>query len=100
MAKYGLSEKEYRIALQAAVVIEADGEALDAMAGLAQHFLDRDMTQEAANLLVFIMNHPDVLHYTFDFVDEWYQALEESASPHIIEDAKAFRLGKTISAVS
>ena len=100
MSEYNLSEKEYRVALKAALVINGAGDALDAMAGIAARLLDREMTQEGANLLMFVTHHPDVRHDTFDYADERFMTLETSACPRVIEDAKTFILGKTINTVA
>lgn len=91
-----LSEKDHRVALQAALAIENNAEALDALAGLARVLLARDETQAAANLLTFVIQHPDVRYDTYDRAAELYDALEASACPRVIEDAKAFVLGKTV----
>ena len=100
MAQYNLSEKEYRLALQAAVVIGAAGDALDAMTGIATRFLDRGMTQEAANVLVYVVKHPDVPHYTFDYADEKFMELEATICPRVIEDARTFILGKSLNTMA
>jgi hypothetical protein len=100
MPEYDLTEKDYKAALRAALAIDAIGEALDALTGLAVRLLERDETQEAANLILFVRNHPDVRHDTFDAVDELYLYLESSACPRCLEDAQAFVLGKTINTVA
>ena len=100
MGQYDLSEKEYRVALKAALVIDSAGDALDAITGIAARFLDRGLTQEGTNLLVFVTKHPDVRHDTFDYADERFMDLESSACPRVIEDAKSFVLGKTITTVA
>lgn len=100
MPHYNLNEQDYRVALKAALVINAVTDALDAMTGVAVRWLDRGMTQEAANLLFFVTHHPDVRHDTFDYADERWLALESSICPRVIEDARAFNLGKTVNTVA
>jgi hypothetical protein len=95
-----LTEKDYRIALKAALAINAVGEALDAMTGLAQRWLERGSTQEGANLLVFVMNHPDVRYDTFDRAEEMFLDLEARACPRVILDAKEFILGKSLATMA
>lgn len=100
MGRYDLSEKEYRLELKAALVIESTVEALDAMTGIAARLIDRGLTQAGANLLVYIVNHPDVRHDTFDYADECFMELEASACPRVIEDARTFILGKTLNTMA
>lgn len=95
-----LPEKDYRIALKAALAINAVGEALDTMAWLAQRWLERGSTQEGANLLVFVMNHPDVRYDTFDRAEEIFLELETHACPRVLLDAKEFVLGKTLTTMA
>lgn len=100
MPDYDLSERDYKAALRAALAIDAVGEALDAMTGVALRLLERGETQSAANLLTFVTRHPDVRHDTFDAADDLYMQLEASACPRVIEDARAFILGKTINTMA
>lgn len=95
-----LPEKEYRIALKASLAINAVGEALDAMTWLAQSWLQRGSTQEGANLLVFVMNHPDVRYDTFDRAEEIFLELEEKACPRVLLDAKEFVLSKSLATMA
>lgn len=95
-----LPERDYRIALRAALAINAVGEALDAMTWLARHWLNRGSTQEGANLLAFVMNHPDVRYDTFDRADEMFLELEAQACPRVLLDAKEFVLGKSLAAMA
>src|SRR5690606_35362449 len=92
MNAYDLSEKEYRPALKAALVINAVRDALDAITGIAVRLLERGPTAEAATL----RTNPDVHHETFDRADELFMALEETACPRVIEDAREFILGKSL----
>lgn len=100
MGPYDSSESEYRVALQAALVINAVQDALDAMTGIAAHLIERGLTEEAANILTYVTRHPDVRHDTFDAADEMHMTLEESACPRIIEDAAAFILGKSLNTMA
>src|SRR5690554_3177356 len=96
MNAYDLSEKEYRLALKAALVINAVRDALDAMTGIAVRLIERGLTAEAANILTYVRNNPDVHHETFDRADELFMALEETACPRVIEDAREFIFGKSL----
>jgi hypothetical protein len=100
MAENDLAEKDYRIALRAAMAINAVGEALDVMSGLARHWLEHGQEQEGANLLVFVMNHPDVRYDTFDQAEDLFFDLESRICPRVIADAKQFILGKTLATVA
>lgn len=100
MGQYDLSEKDYRVALQAALVINAVQDALDAMTGIAARLIERGMTEDAANILTYVTRHPDVRHDTFDNADEMFMALEESACPRVMEDAAAFILGKSLNTMA
>lgn len=100
MPSYPLTEKDYRIALKAALVIDARGDALDAMVGIALHWLQRDLTQDAANLLCYVTQHPDVQYDTFDYADERWLALVSHTCPRVIEDARTFVLGKSLTSVA
>lgn len=95
-----LTEKDYLVALRAAVAIDANGEALDAIASIAGCYLNRGLAQEAANLLAFVTNHPDVLHDTFDRAEELFLDLEERMCPRVILDAKTFAVAKSINTVA
>jgi hypothetical protein len=95
-----LPEKDYRIALKAALAINAVGEALDAMTWLAQRWLERGSTQEGTNLLVFVMNHPDVRYDTFDRAEEMFLELEAHTCPRVLLDAKEFILGKSLATMA
>lgn len=95
-----LPEKDYQIALRAALAINAVGEALDAMTSLAQRWLESGSTQEGANLLVFVMNHPDVRYDTFDRAEEMFLELEARACPRVLLDAKEFVLGKSLTTMA
>ncbi|MBZ0302919.1 MAG: hypothetical protein K8J31_24450 [Anaerolineae bacterium] len=100
MAHYELSEKEYRVALKAALVISAVRDALDAMTGIAERLIERELTEEAARILTYVRSNPDVHHETFDRADELYTALEESACPRVIQDAREFILGKSLTTMA
>ncbi len=100
MANDELSEKDYRIALKAALAIEAHGDALDSLTSIAEHYLERGLTQEGANVLAFVLIHPDVLHDTFDRADDLFMRLEEHTCPRVIEDAKLFRLSRSLKMVA
>lgn len=100
MPGYNLTEKDYRLALKAALVIEAAADALDAMTGLAARFIERGLTEEAANLLTYVRSHPDVDHETFDYADEMYMDLEASACPRVIQDAREFILSKSLTTMA
>ena len=96
MADYDLSEKDYRVALQAAQVVDAVRDALDAMTGIAARLLERGLTQEAANILAYVTQHPDVRHDTFDSADEMFMNLELAYSSQLIREAREFILGKSL----
>ncbi|MAS34850.1 MAG: hypothetical protein CL610_12640 [Anaerolineaceae bacterium] len=96
MAPYNLSEKEYRVALKAALVIDAVRDALDAMTGIAARLIDRELTTEAVNILTYVRSNPDVHHETFDYADEMYMVLEETLCPRVMQDAREFILSKTL----
>lgn len=100
MPDYDLTEKEYRIALRAALVVDAVREALDALTGLAQRLIERGHDQEAANLLAFVLGHPDVRYDTFDYAEDLFLELEGRVCPRVIEDARAFVLGKSLKSVA
>jgi hypothetical protein len=101
MAPYNLTEKEYRLALKAALVIEAVPDALDAMTGIAVRWLDQeDRLQEAANVLAYVISHPDVDHATFDDADERFMDLESSICPRVIQDAREFILSKSLTTMA
>lgn len=100
MPDYHLSEKEHRLALRAALVVDAVREALDALTGLALRFVERGLDQEAANLLTFVLRHPDVRYDTFDYAEDLFLDLEARVCPRVIEDARAFALGKSLKSVA
>ena len=100
MPHYDLSEKEYRVALKAALVIDAAQDALDAMAGIASRLIERGLTEEATNLLTFVRSHPDVHHETFDHADDLFLALEETLCPRVIQDAREFILSKSLNTMA
>jgi hypothetical protein len=100
MEAYDLSEKEYRLQLQAAMVINAVQDALYAMTGIAVRLLERGLSEETANILAYVTQHPDVHHDTFDTADEIFMSLESEACPRIIHDAREFILGKSLNTMA
>lgn len=100
MPENEFAEKDHRIALKAALVIEANGDALEAMLNIAIQWLQRGLTQEGVNLLAFVLHHPDIRHETYDRAEEIFLDLETQLCPRVIEDAKTFRLGKSINTVA
>lgn len=100
MPDHDPTEKDYHIALKAALAIDAVSEALDALMGLAQLHIAKGETQTGANLLLFVMNHPDVRHDTFDHAEELFLELETHVCPRVIADARAFVLGKSLATVA
>ncbi|MBZ0297535.1 MAG: hypothetical protein K8L99_33575 [Anaerolineae bacterium] len=94
------TEKAYRIALKAALVIQANGDVLDAMTGIAESLIHRGQTQEGANILAFVLNHPDVRYDTYDHAEDMFFEMEEHLCPRVIADARTFRLGKSIKSVA
>jgi hypothetical protein len=100
MAYYDRSEKEYRVALKAALVVEGVRDALDAMTGIAVCLMARDRLAEAANLLTYVRSHPDVHHETFDRADDLFLELEEKACPRVIQDAREFILSKSLNTMA
>jgi hypothetical protein len=100
MADETMNERDYRVALRAALAINATGEALEALANIGAAFVRRGLTQEGANVLVYVMHHPDVRYDTFDQAEDLFMQLEEHACPRLIEDARSFRLGKSLAVVA
>jgi hypothetical protein len=101
MAPYDLTEKEYRLALKTALVIEAVPDVLDAMTGIAVRWLDHeDRLQQAANVLAYVISHPDVDHATFDYADERFMELESGICPRVIHDAREFILSKSLTTMA
>lgn len=94
------SEKELLMTLRAALTIDAVGEVLDAMAELAQRYSARGLTEPAANILTYVMQHPDVRHDTFDFAAITFEDLEARICPRVIEDARLFVLSKSLKTVA
>ncbi|GIL08822.1 MAG: hypothetical protein BroJett033_3330 [Chloroflexota bacterium] len=100
MPDYNLTAKEHCLALRAALVIDAAREALDALTGLAQHCAAHGQDQQAANLLAFVLGHPDVRYDTFDYAEDLFLDLEARVCPRVIADARQFALGKTLRSVA
>ena len=100
MTEQDPTEKIHLVALRAALVVDAVREALDALTGLAQSYAARGMEQEAANLLTFVLHHPDVRYDTFDRAEELHMDLEARACPRIFEDAQQFVLGKSLKTIA
>ncbi len=100
MPDHDLTAREHCLALRAALVINATREALDALTGLARHCAARGQDQQAANLLTFVLRHPDVRYDTFDDAEELFSALEARAGADVVADARQFALGKTLRTVA
>lgn len=87
MAEAYETVKHFRIVLYAAMQIDAVAEMLDAMTGLAGHYLRQNRTGEATELVAFVLNHDDTDEDTRDTAENLFMELESSICPRVIVDA-------------
>jgi hypothetical protein len=80
--------RDLHLVIRASREIGATSEVLDALVELAGLLVEREKTTEAANLLAYIMHHPDVPYETYDRADDLWIALEASLCPRVIADAR------------
>lgn len=77
------------IVVKAAQEIGAKREILAALTDYAAALIDARYTTEAAHLLAFVMNHPDIPFDTYDRADDLFILLEAELCPRVIADARA-----------
>ena len=83
-------EKDYLASIRASYAINATDELWYGMTQLAQLYIQREWTQEASDILAFILLQADVPQDTYDTAEALFDDLERSICPRVIWDAKAF----------
>ena len=81
--------KDTKLVIQAAQQIEAKREILNGMTDFAKLLIESDHKTEAANLLAYVMNHPDISYDIYDRADDMFIMLESELCPRVIADARA-----------
>jgi len=84
------TEKDYLASIRVAHAIHAQGELWYAMTQLAELYIKREWTQEASDILAFVLLQADVSPATYEQAYELFDDLERSICPRVIWDAKAF----------
>lgn len=88
--------KEQQIVVRASRAIGANSDTLDGLANLASMIMEAGKTDEAAQILAFILNHPDVSAETYDKADDLFIDLESRICPRVIYDAKLSAVYQTM----
>ncbi len=91
--------KEQQIVIRAAQSVNYLGEVLEALTDLAALMIEAGKTSEAAVVIIFIRNHPDVPAETFDRADDLYIDLEARLCPRVMEDARLSAVYKTLDSI-
>lgn len=84
------TEKDYLASIRASYAIHAMDELWYGMTQLAELYIKRGWTQEASDILAFILLQDDVPADTYTQAEELFDDLERSICPRVIWDAKAF----------
>lgn len=85
-----LTEKDYLASIHVAYKIHAIGELWTAMTRLPELYVSKGWTQEASDILAFILLQDDVPQDIHNLAEELFDDLERSICPRVIWDAKAF----------
>ena len=81
--------KEIKLVVHAAQQINAWSEILNGLTDTARLLIESDHKTEAANVLAYVMHHPDVPYDVYDRADDMFVVLESELCPRVIEDARA-----------
>jgi hypothetical protein len=95
-SEYSLQAKTIQTVLNTAWQAGFVGESLASLTDLAAVMMRYGKTEEAAQALSFVMNHPDVPYDTFDRAEDLFIDLEGHLCPRVIEDAKAWGRVQTL----
>ena len=85
-----LTEKDYLAAIKAAYTIHTQVELWDAMTQLAILYVEQGWTQEAADILAFVLLQCGVPLDIYEQAFEAFDDLERSICPRVIWDARDF----------
>lgn len=96
MCEYTLKEPDYLASIQAALAIDAVVEVLDSLCGLAEIYIQEGLTQVAAEVLAFILFHPQTADDTFARAEELFKDLASRICPRVILDAEYFACQATL----
>lgn len=80
--------RELQVLILASREIGATTEVLAALTDFAALLIQHGKTTEAANLLAYILHHPDVPYDTYDRADDLWIRLESELCPRVIADAR------------
>lgn len=84
-------EKELIVSFRAAVALDAIVEMLDIMTDLSDLYINRmNDLQTGADMLAYVIQHPDVADDTHERATDLFEELETYACPRVIHDAKQF----------
>jgi|GEM_PF-1277470 len=90
MSDIQLTQRDYLAAIQAAQSINATHELYDALVGLCGCYIEQGLTQEASDVLAFVLLQNDLAVDTYDTAIEYFEDLESRICPRVILDAKTF----------
>lgn len=80
--------RDLQVIVLASREIGATGETLAALTDVAALLIEGSKTTEAANLLAYILHHPDIPYDTYDRADDLWLTLESELCPRVISDAR------------
>ena len=84
---------DFLTSIRSAHAIHAVHEIYFGMVQLAELFVQRGWTQEAADILAFVVQQDNLPHDIFEQADELFDDLERSICPRVIWDAREFASG-------
>ncbi len=85
-----LTERDYLIA------IESLAEVMDALVGLASCYMADGYTQEAADVLAFVLIQPETAVDTCETAQLLFEDLESRICPRVILDAQSLAVSMTL----
>ena len=89
-------KKECLIAIRAGYAIQARLEILTSMTDLAEYYMGEGYTEEASEILAFVIIQPDLPDALLDRAEIRFDELESRICPRVIYDAKVFAKESTL----
>lgn len=91
-----LTEREYLIAIRAGVAIGSLAEVMDDLTGLASCYMTDGYTQEAADVLAFVLIQSETAVDTYETAQLLFEDLESRICPRVILDAQTLAVSLTL----
>lgn len=85
-----MTERDYLASIRAAKSLSAVTELLDSFTGLAAIYVERGETQEGADVLAYVLRHPETAPDTHEAAQAQWDDLERYICPRVLLDAQDF----------